>query len=71
MATSSHYEAHSADSYEEAYFYEAGAYMQHLVDLTSARLKLGASSDDGCRMLDMYVSDSCCLLLYSPSINMI
>jgi hypothetical protein len=69
MATSSHYEAHSADSYEEAYFYEPGAYMQHLVDLTSARLKLGASSDDGCRMLDMYVSDSCCLLLYLFSID--
>lgn len=40
MATASHYGAHSADSYEKAYFYEAGAYMQHLVDLVSNRLQL-------------------------------
>eukprot|EP00980_Cylindrotheca_fusiformis_P020025 scaffold7107_cov69-Cylindrotheca_fusiformis.AAC.1 len=54
--TPSHYKAHSAESYEEAYFYEPGAYMEHLADLTSDRLKLkdrAASDGDGvCRMLD-------------------
>ena len=40
MAASSHYENHTSDSYEKAYFYEPGAYMQHLVDLVSRRLKL-------------------------------
>lgn len=29
----SHYEGHTADSYESAYFYEKGAYMEHLCDL--------------------------------------
>lgn len=52
--TSSHYEAHSADSYEEAYFYEAGTYMQHLVDLVGNRLKLGDASLP-CRLIDVYV----------------
>lgn len=42
MATASHYEAHSADSYEQAYFYEAGSYQQYLVDLVKDRLQLQA-----------------------------
>lgn len=51
--TSSHYEAHSAHSYEEAYFYEAGTYMQHLVDLVDARLKLGDVARPPCRLIDI------------------
>jgi hypothetical protein len=40
VVTSSHYQAHSADSYEKAYFYEAGAYQHYLVDLIRNRLGL-------------------------------
>lgn len=40
MATASHYQSHTADSYEKAYFYEAGAYQQYLVDLVRDRLQL-------------------------------
>ncbi|CAJ1967444.1 unnamed protein product [Cylindrotheca closterium] len=50
--TSSHYEAHSNESYEEAYFYEPGTYMQHLVDLVGTRLKLGDASPP-CRLIDI------------------
>jgi hypothetical protein len=42
--TSSHYGSHSAESYEEAYFYEPGAYMRHLVDLTTSRLQLATTT---------------------------
>ena len=35
-----HYEKHSAQSYESAYFYEPGAYMKHLSDLVRKRLQL-------------------------------
>jgi len=38
--TSNHYESHSSASYEEAYFYEPGAYQQYLVDLVRRRLEL-------------------------------
>lgn len=42
--TSSHYEAHSkAESYEDAYFYEPGAYMEHLVRLVKDRLQLSSN----------------------------
>ena len=42
---SSHYETHSSNqSYEQAYFYEPGAYMQHLVSLTQERLQLNSRS---------------------------
>lgn len=44
MTTSSHYEAHSPESYEEAYFYEAGTYQQYLIDLVGQRLQLSDSS---------------------------
>lgn len=50
--TSSHYEAHSADSYEEAYFYEPGTYMQHLVDLVGTRLQLEDAAPP-CRLMDV------------------
>eukprot|EP00934_Nitzschia_sp_Nitz4_P007863 Nitzschia sp. Nitz4//scaffold382_size14485//10635//11480//NITZ4_008938-RA/size14485-processed-gene-0.8-mRNA-1//1//CDS//3329549923//7853//frame0 len=43
-ATSSHYQGHSAESYEQAYFYEAGAYQQYLVDLVRERLCLTPST---------------------------
>jgi hypothetical protein len=51
MVTSSHYEAHSAESYEQAYFYEPGAYMQHLVNLVSNKLRL--ESDTPRTILDV------------------
>jgi len=38
---SNHYEAHSkAESYDKAYFYEPGAYMEHLATLVRDRLQL-------------------------------
>lgn len=43
--TQSHYESHSADSYESAYFYEVGAYTKHLSDLCRSRLKLESLSE--------------------------
>ena len=53
--TSSHYEAHAdKNSYEKAYFYEPGAYMEHLVKLTVDRMGLQQLSTtinvklDGC-----------------------
>jgi hypothetical protein len=43
--TASHYETHAdKDSYEDAYFYEPGAYMQYLVQLTKDRLCLDEST---------------------------
>ena len=39
-STANHYEAHSAETYEEAYFYEPGAYMQYLVQLVTNRMEL-------------------------------
>mmetsp|Transcript_22200 Transcript_22200/g.33670 ORF Transcript_22200/g.33670 Transcript_22200/m.33670 type:complete len:326 (+) Transcript_22200:53-1030(+) len=55
--TSHHYKAHSAaDSYEEAYFYSPGAYMERLVTLTSHRLQLGSASSNNSsirRLLDI------------------
>ena len=44
-SSSSHYEAHSADSYEEAFFYEPGPYMEHLVTLVGNRLQLQLAAD--------------------------
>ena len=38
--TKSHYEAHSAESYDSAFFYEVGPYMKHLRDLCYNRLQL-------------------------------
>lgn len=37
----SHYENHSADTYDSAYFYEVGAYTKHLRDLCRSRLQFG------------------------------
>ncbi len=42
--TSSHYQAHSAESYEEAYFYEPGEYQHYLVKLLRGRLQLDGTS---------------------------
>lgn len=44
--TQSHYESHSAASYESAYFYEVGAYTEHLKDLCKTRLQLGVAAVD-------------------------
>lgn len=38
--TKSHYETHSAASYDSAFFYEVGPYMKHLRDLCDQRLQL-------------------------------
>jgi hypothetical protein len=38
--TKSHYETHSAESYDSAFFYEVGPYMKHLRDLCHQRLQL-------------------------------
>jgi hypothetical protein len=46
MSTKSHYEGHSADTYESAFFYEPGAYTEHLKNLVKRSLQLDASSDD-------------------------
>jgi hypothetical protein len=40
LKTKSHYEAHSADSYEDAYFYESGAYTEHIRNLVKKQLGL-------------------------------
>lgn len=42
-STATHYATHSASSYEEAYFYEPGAYMQYLVDLVIQRMRFGTT----------------------------
>jgi hypothetical protein len=41
--TQSHYENHSADSYDSAYFYEVGAYTENLRDLCRSRLQTGVA----------------------------
>jgi ubiquinone/menaquinone biosynthesis C-methylase UbiE len=46
QSAANHFEGHSADSYEEAYFYSPGAYMQYLVDLVSKRLYLNTTTSD-------------------------
>lgn len=43
--TQSHYESHSADSYDSAFFYEVGAYTEHLRDVCKARLRLDPSAN--------------------------
>lgn len=40
MTSKSHYEAHTSESYESAFFYEEGAYTQYLCDLVVERLCL-------------------------------
>ena len=37
---SNHYESHSNESYDDAYFYEPGAYMENLANLVVDRLHL-------------------------------
>jgi SAM-dependent methyltransferase len=44
MTTQSHYEGHSASSYESAYFYSAGAYTDYLAKLVANRLGLEATT---------------------------
>jgi SAM-dependent methyltransferase len=43
--TKSHYEGHSAETYESAYFYAPGAYTEHLASLVKRSLQLDASPD--------------------------
>ena len=43
-APQAHYEAHSAESYEQAFFYEPGAYTEHLCALVRERLQLNSSA---------------------------
>lgn len=49
-STQAHYEAHSAASYESAYFYSQGAYTDYLSKLVRMRLGLG---DETRRVLDV------------------
>jgi len=51
--TSSHYEAHSAESYEQAYFYEPGAYQQYLVRLVQDRFQLQDTAKGPLHILDI------------------
>jgi SAM-dependent methyltransferase len=45
--TSSHYENHSKEeSYEDAYFYEPGEYMEHLINLCRNRLQISPEQPD-------------------------
>ena len=50
--TKAHYEGHSADSYEGAFFYEAGAYTEHLCALVKDCLQLTQAAKPK-RMLDI------------------
>jgi cyclopropane fatty-acyl-phospholipid synthase-like methyltransferase len=52
-ATQSHYESHSAQSYESAFFYEPGAYMLYLSDLAKNYILLNGSTGDKRRILDI------------------
>ena len=45
-STSKHYESHSSTTYEQAYFYEPGAYQQHLVNLVRERLEITGDHDE-------------------------
>jgi cyclopropane fatty-acyl-phospholipid synthase-like methyltransferase len=49
--TKSHYESHSADSYESAYFYEVGTYTKHLRDLCQTRLQIDQAGINRPRIL--------------------
>ncbi|KAL3785703.1 hypothetical protein HJC23_008736 [Cyclotella cryptica] len=46
-STAKHYNAHSAETYEEAYFYEPGAYMHYLVELVTQRMQLDNVNNSG------------------------
>ena len=52
-STANHYEAHSADTYEDAYFYEPGAYMQYLVDLVTKKMGLDSKTDQPRHLVDI------------------
>ena len=51
--TKSHYEAHSASSYEDAFFYEPGEYQDYLVRKVRQRLGLNADASPKRRLLDI------------------
>jgi cyclopropane fatty-acyl-phospholipid synthase-like methyltransferase len=51
--TQSHYEAHSTDSYEGAFFYEPGAYTEYLQQLVRERLGIKVHSGKPLRLLDV------------------
>jgi len=44
--TKAHYESHSADSYEQAFFYQAGAYTERLCELVQERLQLNNNNSN-------------------------
>lgn len=52
MSTAKHYESHSPESYEDAYFYSPGLYMEHLVNLVSKSMKLD-SIDRARHLIDL------------------
>jgi hypothetical protein len=45
-STKAHYESHSADSYDSAFFYEVGPYTEHLRNLCRSRLQLDKTADE-------------------------
>jgi ubiquinone/menaquinone biosynthesis C-methylase UbiE len=49
----SHYQSHTAESYESAFFYSPGAYMDYLSKLVTERMKLDESSHGRRRILDI------------------
>jgi cyclopropane fatty-acyl-phospholipid synthase-like methyltransferase len=56
-STKSHYEGHSAETYESAFFYEPGAYTEHLKHLVKRSLQLDASLDGGAKDKDKCLLD--------------
>ena len=53
MNSKSHYEAHTAESYENAFFYEEGDYSKYLCDLVVNRLCLKDMNFSGRTLLDI------------------
>ena len=53
MTTKSHYEAHTAESYESAFFYEEGAYTKRLCDLVVEKLCLKQEASSARTLLDI------------------
>ena len=52
MSTAKHYESHSSESYEDAYFYSPGLYMAHVADLVSKKMRLD-SVDRSRHLIDL------------------
>ena len=56
-STSKHYESHSSTTYEQAYFYEPGAYQRHLVDLVRKRLEIHGDDEETETEAKKYILD--------------